>query len=316
MTYDAVVVGAGVIGLTSAIRLAERGWRVNVISDRDPLDTTSAVAAAIWLPYRAAPEERVLAWSAASHAVFAGQACDPSSGVVLRTGALLWHSVPDPALAVLPLESVRALPADRALPSGVSGGAELELPVIEMPLYLRWLCDRLAALGVRVELRHVTALDETGAARVVVNATGLGARALARDGRMFPIQGQIVCVECAAVDRFSIAEDDTEGARYVIPRSRDVVVGGTAVEGSWDVDPSPVLGARLLERAVELEPRLAGARVLAHRVGLRPARPAVRLEAEVLGDRVVIHNYGHGGSGVTVAWGCAEEVVRLATQVA
>ena len=54
--------------------------------------------------------------------------------------------------------------------------------------------------------------------------------------------------------------------------------------------------------------------VLRERVGLRPFRKSgVRLEKEKLGDgRTVIHNYGHGGSGFTLSWGCAEEVVEVA----
>jgi D-amino-acid oxidase len=51
--------------------------------------------------------------------------------------------------------------------------------------------------------------------------------------------------------------------------------------------------------------------VLQHRVGPRPGRPSVRLEAEQVGAHRVIHDYGHGGAGVTLSWGCAEEVVRL-----
>jgi len=56
-------------------------------------------------------------------------------------------------------------------------------------------------------------------------------------------------------------------------------------------------------------------RVLAARVGLRPfRRSGVRLERDQLPDgRIVIHNYGHGGSGFTLSWGCAREVVDLAT---
>jgi D-amino-acid oxidase len=54
--------------------------------------------------------------------------------------------------------------------------------------------------------------------------------------------------------------------------------------------------------------------VIAQRVGLRPYRRAgIRLESARLGDgRPVIHNYGHGGAGFTLSWGCAEEVCRLA----
>ena len=85
------------------------------------------------------------------------------------------------------------------------------------------------------------------------------------------------------------------------------VLGGTAIEGEWSRTPEPAVAASILERAARIEPRLADARVLRHKVGLRPARPAVRLER--VGD--VVHCYGHGGCGVTVSWGCADDVVGL-----
>ena len=94
---------------------------------------------------------------------------------------------------------------------------------------------------------------------------------------------------------------------YVVPRSRDIVVGGTAVEGEWSRTPSPEVASAILRRALRLVPELAGAEVLGHRVGLRPARPEVRLER--VGD--VVHCYGHGGAGVTLSWGCAREVAEL-----
>jgi D-amino-acid oxidase len=54
--------------------------------------------------------------------------------------------------------------------------------------------------------------------------------------------------------------------------------------------------------------------VLAERVGLRPfRRSGVRLERDQLRDgRTVIHNYGHGGAGFTLSWGCAREVLDIA----
>jgi D-amino-acid oxidase len=68
----------------------------------------------------------------------------------------------------------------------------------------------------------------------------------------------------------------------------------------------------ILERARRLEPALANATVLGAAVGLRPSRPAIRLEREVLPDgRRVVHNYGHGGHGFSLAWGCAAAVTRL-----
>ena len=66
-----------------------------------------------------------------------------------------------------------------------------------------------------------------------------------------------------------------------------------------------------------VDTRLATARIIEHRVGFRPARPQVRLEAEdaVAADgssaRLLVHNYGHGGAGVTLSWGCARAVASL-----
>ncbi len=85
------------------------------------------------------------------------------------------------------------------------------------------------------------------------------------------------------------------------------MVGGTEEQGDWSRTPSADTATDILQRATRLVPELAGARVVGHRVGLRPARPAVRLEAE---GRTV-HCYGQGGAGVTLSWGCAAEVATL-----
>ena len=110
--------------------------------------------------------------------------------------------------------------------------------------------------------------------------------------------------------------DDDHGPlamTYIIPRGDDCILGGTAEKGVWDDTPSAETTANILRRARTLEPRLHDAEVLSVAAGLRPGRDAVRLEAEPLGERcTLLHNYGHGGAGFTLAWGCADEVVRLA----
>jgi D-amino-acid oxidase len=104
---------------------------------------------------------------------------------------------------------------------------------------------------------------------------------------------------------------------YVIPRSHDCILGGTAEDGEWSTEPDPRTAAAILERCAALEPRLAEAEVLEHKVGLRPGRKEIRLEREdVAHGPPRIHNYGHGGSGVTLSWGCAEETLRLVSQAA
>jgi len=144
----------------------------------------------------------------------------------------------------------------------------------------------------------------TGGDVVVVNCSGLGARLLGGDRSVVPVRGQVVYVEQVGLDRWWL---DGAAPTYVVPRSKDIVVGGTDDEGDWSRTPSPEVAEAMLSRATRLVPELEGARVLRHKVGLRPVRPAVRVER--VGD--VVHCYGHGGAGVTMSWGTADEVVAL-----
>ncbi len=290
-----IVVGAGVVGLSCAVRLLEAGHRVDVVARDLPRETTSAVAAALWYPYRALPQDRVTSWAATTYAELAALAVDsPESGVRLVAGTEVVPSAePDPWwLAAVPsLERV-------------ARGWSFVAPVVEMPVYLTWLAARVEASGGTLTRLNLRVLPDGG--DVVVNCSGIGARLLARDLGVTPVRGQVVHVDRAGLDldRWWL---DGSGPTYVVPREHDVVVGGTDEPGDWSRSPSPRSAADILERASLLVPELALARVRGHKVGLRPARAVVRLERE---GRVV-HCYGHGGAGVTLSWGCAEEVAGL-----
>jgi D-amino-acid oxidase len=117
-------------------------------------------------------------------------------------------------------------------------------------------------------------------------------------------------VENPGIDTFvAVGPPGPEGTN-IHPHGPIVVLGGSARE-SWDTTPDRDEERRIIERCAAIEPRLAHAKVLEHRVGLRPARPQVRLDLEHRGDVRVVHNYGHGGIGVSVCWGCAAEAVQL-----
>lgn len=310
MTHSILIIGAGVSGLSCGIRLREAGYDAHIWARGQLRETTSSVAAAVWFPYKAYPVDQVLGWSAATYAELARLSGDPATGIVMRAGVELFdHHVDGEAWWRTAVPSYRRVTEADLLPGFVDGYA-LTAPVVEMPSYLHYLTQRFAGLGGQIETRHELSLDAALAeAEVVINCAGLGARELVQDRQMIPIRGQVLRVSRVDIEQFTLA--DAAEVTYIIPRINDCILGGTAQEGNEDQAVDPPTAQAILERCIALEPRLRHAKILEQRVGLRPGRPAVRLEAEAYGsNRRVIHNYGHGGAGVTLSWGCADEVLR------
>ncbi|WP_326758388.1 FAD-binding oxidoreductase [Streptomyces phaeochromogenes] len=310
---DVIVVGSGVIGLTTAVVLAESGRRVRVWT-RDPAEgTTSAVAGALWWPYSVEPLELARAWALESLSVYEELAARPDETGVRMVEGVMGESRLDEqgAWAAARLPELRA-----STPEEYAGtGLWARLPLIDMPVQLRWLRERFLRAGGTVEVRDVTDLAEAEAeAPVVVNCTGLGARELVADPAVRPVRGQLVIVENPGVRNWLVSTDAVAGTTtYLFPQPDRLVLGGTTEVDEWSLTPDPAVATQIVERCARLRPAVAGARVLGHRVGLRPSRPVVRLEREVRGGGgVLVHNYGHGGAGVTVAWGCARVAAGLA----
>jgi D-amino-acid oxidase len=109
-----------------------------------------------------------------------------------------------------------------------------------------------------------------------------------------------------------------EGFVFIVPRGeKTLVLGGIAEPHTWNLDIDLANHAPLqamYERCLDALPALRGLEIDPEqpvRVGLRPCRAEnVRLEHEP--GTHTIHNYGHGGSGVTLSWGCAREAADLA----
>ncbi|MEU9972075.1 FAD-dependent oxidoreductase [Streptomyces sp. NPDC051014] len=311
LSGDVIVVGGGVVGLTTAVVLAESGRRVRVWARETGGRTTSAVAGGLWWPYRIEPERLVGEWALTSLAVYT-ELAERSA----RTGVRLVEGVHDG----LRLDGLGPWAARVPGLADTAEGLSARLPLIDMPVHLAWLRERLAGAGGTVEEREVRALGEVPAA-VVVNCTGLGARSLVPDPSVRPVRGQLVVVENPGIGTWYTSVDaPSDGAgqagegvsAYFFPQPGGLLLGGTAHEDAWSLEPDPAVAAGIVARCAAVRPEIAGARVLEHRVGLRPYRDAVRLERELLPDgRVLVHNYGHGGAGVTVAWGCARQAAGL-----
>ena len=311
-----VVIGAGVSGLTTAICLAEVGCTVQVWADQPPRQTTSAVAGAVWGPSFQEPTDRTLAWTEQSLRDFTALAADPDTGVQLAT-VFTVGDVPTGIDALPPV--VRLIPDLRdhpghEVPGDFTAGSSGTMPMIDMPRYLDHLVGRLASAGVEVQHRRVGSLDEAAAvASVVVNCAGLGARDLAADPSLRPMFGQhVVVTNPGAEGGLMELTTNTEWTSWFAHPER-VVCGGTKQADRWDLTPDPDLTDRILERCRQAEPVLRDADVVEVITGLRPDRPSVRVEVEEVGGTRFVHNYGHGGSGVSLSWGCARDAAALAT---
>ena len=86
--------------------------------------------------------------------------------------------------------------------------------------------------------------------------------------------------------------------------------------GDWGMELRPEDDELILDKVEALWPDLDRDLIVGGAVGLRPSRSEVRLEVEVITGRTIVHNYGHGGAGVTLSWGCADEVASLVSQSA
>jgi D-amino-acid oxidase len=298
---DVTVVGAGVIGLTTAVELQRAGHAVQVVALAKGEHTTSAVAGALWFPFRAEPPGLVNGWARRTRARLEALArTAPEAGVDVLTAfeaaenqTLPWWAPSAEPVAFVE-ESPLGCPAFR-----------FNAPRVEPLRFLGWLEAQLQRPILQKRVASLLGLPGDA----VVNCTGLGARRLAQDDSLQAVYGQVLLVEPGELDlRVSLADGgDGVDMLYAIPRRGDVVLGGCALPCP---DDRPLLPDAALRDGILSRARAAGlrhGRVLAERAGLRPCRPTVRLEREGR----FIHNYGHGGAGFTLAYGCAEEVATL-----
>lgn len=315
MPQKIAVIGAGVIGLTAAIRLLENNFDVTLFARDIKTNMASRNAPALWIPYKAAPEESILKWAEKSLNVYstltASQGIIPLPLLELYNkdlGLPLWTKILKDYDELTPAE----------LPQSYVRGFRTNTYQIDAPTFLDYLLNQYQKLGGKIiqkDISEITAIDKQF--KIIINCSGVWSCQLVPDKNSFPIRGQYVLIKKQPqIKQITFATVDDEKYILVVPRINDCYIGGTTLSYDWDTRVDTNLIEQQITRAQQLEPLLKNIEIISTGVGLRPGRKAVRLEAEQLPDhRTVIHNYGHGGSGFTVSWGCADDVVDLCMAV-
>jgi len=351
------VIGCGISGLTTAIRLIEQGYSVSIISDLPVEETTSNVAAAFWYPFWTGdtPDH---SWYKESWAeftfrkyvndLFTGapgveklqlvEYFDASLSEIELEGTIRrmwWARMPELGYRKLAPTEVQFKTA-----SGITiqSGITFSTIVVNMGYYLQHLFAKFQALGGQFTIEKVDSSSNPNTSIVklinsgtdiVVNCSGLGARELVGDLNVNAIEGTVIRADnIIGEDKITLLHTGAyaETPVYIVPRpnpDNDIILGGTLNEQkdstrsnfdsrTWkELQSATGDEVRILNECHDIislckdyVPNVEKLNPKEVRTGYRPRRaPEVRLEFE---SPNVIHNYGHGGGGMTLAWGCAE----------
>ncbi len=325
MYQNIAVVGAGVVGLTTAITLAERGFRVTMYSS--PVLSSyiaSRVAPAIFTPYPGrevtprfqhwmTESLRRLQACATAHAEFSGVFSAP-----LRE---YFYSPRVEHPWIDHLLETKAI----AAPKGIEGvvGDRWHIDTL---LNINWLETTATSLGVLHVHQHISDLYEPPECSAIVNCTGLGARKLVKDPQLVPMRGVVVHIPNDIGLEYSLHDDAPQGRVAYIFRFRNhLVLGGTFEPEREDLKIEAEVLPGILHRCRELlkvdahplAEELSLAKATQTLVALRPTRIGtetfedIRLELDRSFRVPVIHNYGHGRQGVSMSWGTARDAADL-----
>lgn len=335
MTKKICIVGAGTVGLSMALKVLEEvqdSVEITIVADTFLNQTTSFGSGGLWEPYQilGTPDELVNKWGEIAFKHFMELHVSPhaaEAGIQLMQAYSLYTAE----------ESMTLEPPswkDIALDFKQLGNKELRqmmLPerfvtafsfstlVVTQKYYMSFLMKTLESRGVRFEQKKLQSLRDLNGRGfdAIINCAGLGSHGLISDSEMYPIRGQVIRVRAPWMNSIWFWGPDHRKS-YIIPNVDSVVLGGTAEKGNWDITPSIRETERILSDVCEVFPAFRQAQIENVWVGLRPGRTPVRLECEevqggAMGDKntkYIFHCYGHGGSGITLAMGCAHDLVN------
>jgi D-amino-acid oxidase len=306
------IIGAGISGLSVASLLDKNDYEIIIVAKEFFPDITSNKAAAFWFPYHVRNDNRGIGWCGESYRRFTEMSTHPETGVSmkklikpLRKGIMeaennIW-------LDFMPSDSYEILPPEQT-PVAYQTVYEIKVPLIETQIFLPYLMEVLKSQGVLFKREEISNFsDLSNKYDAVVNCTALGSRALCNDAELIPVRGQVALLQTTS--RQTDLYLDNETPLYVVPRQDAIIVGGTYEENEDKEITEHHTISRLTQNAFDVFPFLAAQPILGSWAGLRPFRPTVRVEHQ--NGTNIFHNYGHGGSGFTISYGTAKEIVKM-----
>lgn len=256
----AAVLGCGVIGLTTARILQNRGWNVTIYASELPPATTSNVAGAQWTPTTVFNEDAVtpafldtfrkaahladrafqlmvgpaygIRWLDNYALVGAGQTNVPEIDYATRVGIVdLYADVQTVDPATVPFVGFKEI-------------RRFDTMLIEPNTFLPAVERDFLLQGGRIVVRKFQTRSQIAALRepVVFNCTGLGSRALFNDTGLEPVRGQLTILEPQPAVNYCYLT----GALYMFPRSDGILLGGTFERGNWSTSVDLATQARIL----------------------------------------------------------------------
>ena len=314
---DVLVLGGGIVGLNTALRLASETDHKVTVWSANYLENTSSYSGAYWWPPPSDLEgEQPPAWALETLEFF--QSLGTYAGITFRKLIALmeepwefpnWFSKIPNFREALKHELNAPFKQGLIIDPG---------PVIDPPAHLKWLREQLSHLDVEIETRQVSSLEEPlEQYSILVNCTGIGARELCNDTDLRPVSGQLVKIRTSNANQVTATGNLPVRTTYIIPHTTYTSLGGTYFENDWQTEPDENETKMIIERCNKLCPTLQATEsdIIAITRGLRPVRSSVRVETEKRAKGVIIHNYGHGKSGFSLAFGSAGAAVRLINEL-
>jgi D-amino-acid oxidase len=308
MNKKVAIIGSGISGLSCAYLLCEKDYDIEVIAKAFSPNITSNRAAAFWFPYHIRNDKRGVSWAQKSYSFYEQLSADASTGISMKqlVKVLRENEIEEEPIWVdfIPKGACKKIP-EKDLAPGVEVAYDVTVPLIETQIFLPYLKNYVSERNVKFTEREINNFDELkNDYDFIINCTALGSQKLCNDKSIIPVRGQVALIETRT--DFPIYLDN-EKPLYLVPRKDAMIVGGTYEENTFEEKTEPSTIQKILDNAYEVFPELKQQKVIGSWAGLRPYRPTVRVEKE----NNIIHNYGHGGSGFTIAFGCAGEVVKM-----